>query len=200
MVKTASTMTELGTSVPEFSLPDTEGRVVSLSDLAADGPLLVMFICRHCPFVIHVQHRLAELCEEYRRKGVAIVAINSNDVSAYPDDNPENMKRQKAELGFVFPYLFDETQQVARAFGAACTPDFFLFDRQRRLVYRGQMDSSRPGSDVPVTGADLRSAMDAALADAPPVREQRPSVGCNIKWKPGNEPGYFVDRVQRPGG
>jgi len=189
MVRTASTMLELGTPAPDFELSDTEGRVVSLSDFAARRALLVMFICRHCPFVIHVQHRLASLGEEYGTKGVAIVGINSNDVANYPEDSPEKMKLQKEEIGFTFPYLFDETQEVAKAYRAACTPDFFVFDGDRHLVYRGQMDGSRPGNDVAVTGDDLSAALDGVLAGRPPLESQRPSLGCNIKWKPGNEPG-----------
>ncbi len=192
MVRTASTMTELGTPAPDFSLPDTDGQRASLVDFAEHKALLVMFICRHCPFVVHVQQQLAALCEEYRQKGVGIVGINSNDVANYPDDSPANMKRQKEQVGFTFPYLFDETQEVAKAYRAACTPDFFLFDAERRLVYRGQMDASRPGNDIPVTGRDLRTALDAVLEDQPQIGEQRPSLGCNIKWKPGNEPDYFV--------
>jgi len=182
-------MVELGTPAPDFALPDTEGRVVSLSDAADSPALLVMFICRHCPFVIHVQDRLASLCEEYQRRGVAVVGINSNDVANYPEDSPEKMRSQKAEVGFTFPYLYDETQQVARAYRAACTPDFFVYGADRRLVYRGQMDGSRPGNDVPVTGEDLAAALDAVLAGRPPLDPQRPSLGCNIKWKSGNEPG-----------
>jgi peroxiredoxin len=184
-------MLELGTAAPRFSLPDTEGRTVSLSDFASDPVLLVMFICRHCPFVVHVQHKLAEICRDYRGRGVAVVAINANDVAHYPDDSPENMRRQKQEVGFDFPYLFDETQEVAKAYRAACTPDFFVFDERRRLVYRGQMDDSRPDNDRPVTGADLEAALDAALERRAPLEAQRPSLGCNIKWKPGNQPDYF---------
>lgn len=189
MVRTASTMLELGTPAPDFELPDTEGRVVSLSELSDRKALLVMFICRHCPFVIHVQDQLASLCDDYQGKGVAIVGINSNDVATHPEDSPEKMELQKEEIGFTFPYLFDETQEVARSYQAACTPDFFVFDGDRQLVYRGQMDGSRPGNDIPVTGEDLRAALDAVLAGRPPLDPQRPSLGCNIKWKPGNEPG-----------
>jgi len=188
MVRTASTMLELGTPAPDFNLPDTEGRVVSLSDFSDRQALLVIFICRHCPFVIHVQERLASLCKTYQGRGAAVVGINSNDVANYPQDSPENMKQQKAEVGFTFPYLFDETQEVAKAYRAACTPDFFVFDGDRRLVYRGQMDGSRPGNDLAVTGDDLRAALDAVLTGQPPLDPQRPSLGCNIKWKPGNEP------------
>jgi peroxiredoxin len=182
-------MLELGTPAPDFELPDTEGRVVRLSDFSDRQALLVFFLCRHCPFVIHVQECLASLCETYQERGVAVVGINSNDVDNYPQDRPEMMKLQKSEVGFTFPYLFDETQEVAQAYRAACTPDFFVFDADRRLFYRGQMDGSRPGNDVAVTGNDLRAALDAVLAGQPPLDPQRPSLGCNIKWKPGNEPG-----------
>lgn len=191
MVRTASTMLELDTPAPAFELPDTEGRVVSLAEFSRHEALLVMFICRHCPFVIHVQSKLASLCEDYQGRGVAVVGINSNDVANYQEDSPENMKLQQAEVGFTFPYLFDETQEVAKSYRAACTPDFFVFDGNRRLVYRGQMDDSRPGSDLGVTGADLSAAIDAVLDGRPPLDPQRPSVGCNIKWIPGNEPQYF---------
>jgi len=188
MVRTASTMLELGTPAPEFALSDTEGCGVSLSDFSGREALMVMFICTHCPFVIHLQGCLASLCETFQGRGVAVVGINSNDVANYPQDSPENMKLQKAEIGFTFPYLFDETQEIAKAYHAACTPDFFVFDGNRQLVYRGQMDGSRPGNDLAVTGDDLREALDAVLAGRPPLDPQRPSLGCNIKWKPGNEP------------
>jgi peroxiredoxin len=183
-------MLELGTEAPAFSLPDTEGRSVSLDDFAG-RPLLVMFICCHCPYVIHVQAELARVGREYRDRGVGIVAISSNDVENYPDDSPENMKRQVEEQGFTFPYLYDESQETARAYRAACTPDLFLFDADRRLVYRGQLDDSRPDNGLPVTGRDLRAALDALLDGEEAPAEQRPSLGCNIKWKPGNEPDYF---------
>ncbi|MBI4581726.1 MAG: thioredoxin family protein, partial [Planctomycetes bacterium] len=153
--------------------------------------LLVMFICNHCPYVKHVGHELARLCREYQARGVAIVGINSNDVDNYSDDSPARMKAEVAEVGYTFPYLYDETQQVAKEYQAACTPDFFLFDKDRRLVYRGQLDDSRPNSGKPVTGADLRAALDAVLAGKPAPSRQIPSAGCNIKWKPGNEPSYF---------
>jgi peroxiredoxin len=185
MAVTPSTMVELGTPAPDFSLPDTDGRTVSLSDLDAAEALLVMFICNHCPYVKHVQQELARLGRDYREKGVAIVAINSNDVRAYPDDAPEMMKAERKRAGYTFPYLFDETQEVARAYGAACTPDFFLYDGARELFYRGQLDDSRPGNGVAVTGKDLRAALDAVLAGEPAPARQRPSAGCNIKWRPG---------------
>jgi peroxiredoxin len=191
MVMTASTMLPLGSQAPDFRLPDTDGNLVSLNDFREAPALLVVFLCNHCPYVKHIRHALATLTREYGAKGVASVGINANDVANYPDDHPELMAREKAEVGYPFPYLFDETQEVARAYQAACTPDFYLFDRNRKLVYRGQMDSSRPGNDVPVSGSDLRAALDATLAGQPVPELQRPSMGCNIKWKPGNAPDYF---------
>jgi len=185
MVETASTMLPLGTPAPPFSLPDTDGKKVSLTDFKGAKGFLVMFICNHCPFVKHVRHELARIGKDYAAKGAAIIAISSNDVAAYPDDSPGNMKKEKAAVGYTFPYLYDETQEVARAYHAACTPDFFLFDDERRLVYRGQLDDSRPGNGKPVTGKDLRAALDAALAGRPVPSDQKPSLGCNIKWKPG---------------
>jgi peroxiredoxin len=183
-------MLELGTRAPDFSLPDTNGAMVSRNEFAG-RPLLVMFICNHCPFVKHVRTKLAELGRLYQQKNVGVVGINSNNVDKYPDDSPKNMKREAAEAGYTFPYLFDQTQEAAKAYRAACTPDFFLFDRNHRLVYRGQMDSSRPGNNVPITGKDLTAAVEAVLAGKPVSAEQRPSAGCNIKWKAGNEPEYF---------
>jgi len=191
MAETPSTMSELGTKAPDFQLPDTEGRTVALADFEGRNALLVMFICNHCPFVKHVREELARLGREYQEKGAGVVAISSNDVVAYPADGPDAMREEKARVGYTFPYLLDETQEVAKAYGAACTPDFFLYDAQRRLAYRGQLDDSRPGNGRPVTGRDLRAALDAVLAGAPVDEEQRPSVGCNIKWKPGNAPAYF---------
>lgn len=191
MVRVNSTMLPLGTRAEPFALPDTDGRTVSLADFQRAPALLVMFICNHCPYVKHVRSKLAELTREYQNKGVAIVGINSNDADAYPDDSPEAMKREVAEAGYVFPYLYDATQEVAKAYQASCTPDFFLFDGNRRLVYRGQLDDSRPGNDKPVTGRDLRAALDAVLAGRPPLESQMPSIGCNIKWKPNQEPPYF---------
>jgi len=191
MVMTPSTMLLLGTPAIDFSLPDTDGKTVSLSDFRNSKALLVMFMCNHCPFVKHVRNGLAALCEEYGAKGVGIVGINSNDVESHPEDGPEKMKQEKAEGGYTFPYLFDATQETAKAYRAACTPDFYLFDENRKLVYRGQMDDSRPGNGIPVTGKDLRSALDAVLSGRSPAEEQRPSIGCNIKWKKGNEPDYF---------
>jgi peroxiredoxin len=191
MALTASTMLPLGSQAPEFRLPDTDGNLVSLGDFRDAPALLVIFLCNHCPYVKHVRHELAKLTREYRDKGVASVGINSNDVASYPDDRPELMAREKAEVGYPFPYLYDETQEVAKAYQAACTPDFYVFDRDRKLVYRGQMDGSRPGNDLPVTGSDLRAALDAVLTGRPVPEVQRPSMGCNIKWKAGNEPSYF---------
>ena len=192
MVATPSTMLELGTRAPDFSLPDTDGRLVSLADYRDAPALLVMFICNHCPYVQHVRHELARVGKDYLGRGVAMVAINSNDVRADPDDRPERMKEEKELVGYPFPYLFDESQEVAKAYGAACTPDFYVFDRERRLQYRGQLDDSRPGNRIPVTGKDLRAALDAVLAGRPVSAEQQPSIGCNIKWKPGNAPEYFA--------
>jgi peroxiredoxin len=191
MAVTPSTMLELGTKAPDFRLPDTGGRTVSLSDFAEAKALFVMFICNHCPYVKHVQPELARLAKEYQARGVAVVGISSNDVAAFPDDSPERMREEKRRAGYTFPYLFDETQEVAAAYRAACTPDLYLFDAERRLVYRGQLDDSRPGNGVPLTGKDLRRALDAVLAGRPVDPVQRPSIGCNIKWKPGREPSYF---------
>ena len=192
MSKTLSTMLELGTAAPDFSLPDVvSGRVVSLATFQTDPALLVMFICRHCPFVKHVQRELARLAVEYRGRGAGIVAISSNDAADYADDGPDSLKEMALDLGFSFPVCYDESQDVAKAYAAACTPDFFLFDRARRLAYRGQLDDSRPGNGKPVTGADLRAALDAVLAGRPVGRDQKPSMGCNIKWKAGGAPHYF---------
>jgi peroxiredoxin len=191
MARTPSTMIELGTPAPGFALPDTDGRVVRLEDAAGAPALLVMFLCNHCPFVKHVRDELARLGRDYTARGVAIVAISANDPDAYPDDSPERMREEKEQAGYLFPYLFDATQEVAAAYHAACTPDFFLFDGDRRLVYRGQLDDSRPGTGVPVTGRDLRAALDAVLDGRPVPPDQKPSLGCNIKWRPGNEPAWW---------
>lgn len=191
MVRTASTMLPLGTTAPAFSLPDTQGKNVSLADFSAAPALLVMFICNHCPFVKHIRTGLAQLARDYQARGAAIVGISSNDVGSHLDDSPEKMAQEARDAGYVFPYLYDESQQVAQAYRAACTPDFFLFDRDKRLVYRGQLDDSRPGNGIPVTGGDLRAALDAVLAGKAPAAEQKPSIGCNIKWIAGNEPDYF---------
>ncbi len=191
MARTPSTMLELGTRAPGFSLPDVSGRTVSLDDFPDAPALVVMFICNHCPFVIHVRDELARFGRDYGPRGVAIVAISANDVEKHPDDAPAKMREEAERVGYPFPYLFDESQAVAKAYRAACTPDLYVFDGDRKLVYRGQLDASRPGNDEPVTGADLRAAVDAVLAGDRPAPEQIPSIGCNIKWKPGNEPDYF---------
>jgi peroxiredoxin len=184
-----STMLALGTTAPDFALADVaSGRTVTLQDFGDRQALLVMFICRHCPYVAHVRPAIAGLAREHVGSGLGIVAISANDPATYPEDSPEGLAAEVIEAGYTFPYLFDETQEVAKAYTAACTPDFFLFDRDRRLAYRGQFDSSRPGNDVPVTGKDLRAAIDAVLQERPVSEEQRPSVGCSIKWRPGNEP------------
>jgi len=192
MAATASTMLELGTTAPDFSLPDVvSGKSVSLASFQAEKALLVMFICHHCPFVKHVKSELALLRRDYAAKGVAIVGISSNDPGVSADDSPEGLRRMATEWEFNFPVCYDETQAVAKSYAAACTPDFYLFDQDRKLVYRGQLDDSRPSNGKPVTGADLRAAMDALLAGQPVNQDQKPSLGCNIKWKPGNEPAYY---------
>ncbi len=188
MVLTPSTMLPLGTQAPSFSLPNVDSRTVSLNDFRGAPALLVVFMCNHCPYVKHVAEGLAQLARDYQAKNVAVVGINSNHVGTHPADSPEQMVREVEERGYTFPYLYDETQEVAKAYRAACTPDFYLFDKHQKLVYRGQMDDSRPGSEKPVTGADLRAALDAVLAGVAPAGEQRPSIGCNIKWKPGATP------------
>ena len=192
MVRTASTMLPLGSAAPHFSLPNVDGRTVSLPDFADKPALLVIFMCNHCPFVIHLRADLAKFAEEYQPKGLAIVGISSNDVEAYPQDGPELMKAEHKNAGYTFPYLHDADQSVAKAYHAACTPDFFLFDKERKLVYRGQFDDSRPKTNIPITGCDLKAACDAVLAGGPVTADQKPSIGCNIKWKPGNEPSYFT--------
>ncbi len=192
MVKTASTqMLALGAAAPGFALPDTTGRTARLSDFKGQ-PLVVAFLCNHCPFVQHVRGGVAAFAREYAARGLPFVGINSNDVATHPDDSPAKMKDEVRAAGYVFPYLFDESQAVAQAYKAACTPDFFLFDKAHRLAYRGQFDGSRPGNDVPVTGEDLRAAADAVLAGKRVPGEQRPSLGCNIKWKKGREPAWFT--------
>jgi len=183
-------MLPLGMSAPDFNLPDIKGDMVSLADFKETSALLVIFMCNHCPFVKHVLPVMVELIKAYQTKGVTVVGINSNDVDNFPDDSPKNMAKVAKKAGFTFPYLYDETQEIAKAYHAACTPDFFLFDKERRLVYRGQMDDSRPGSEVPVTGVDLIRAMDAVLAGKGIRSDQKPSMGCNIKWKKANEPAY----------
>jgi len=191
MVRTPSTMLPLGTTAPDFELLNVDGRIVTFADAAGPHGTVVMFICNHCPFVKHVADQLAALGREYQSRGIGFVAISSNDVAAHPADSPEQMVHEAEDRGYTFPYLYDETQEVAKAFHAACTPDFYLFDANRKLVYRGQFDPSRPGGDMPVTGSDLRAAMGTLLAGQPPVARQIPSLGCNIKWKPGNHPAYF---------
>lgn len=184
-------MLALGTPAPDFQLPDPAGKFTSLASFKDKSALLVIFMCNHCPYVKHLRGGLAQLANDYQPRGVGIVGINSNDAQNYPDDSPAKMAAESASAGYTFPYLFDEKQAVAKAYRAACTPDFFLFDRGRRLVYRGQFDASRPGNGVPVTGKDLRAALDAVLSGKAPSMMQAPSMGCNIKWKRGNEPEYF---------
>lgn len=191
MVKTASTMLPLGTEAPDFELVNIDGRHVKRDDFRGAQALLVMFICNHCPYVKHIAPQLSILANDYMARGVAVVGINSNDASNYPDDSPEQMVHEAENREYAFPYLYDETQEVAHAYHAACTPDLFLFDKDMKLVYRGQLDSSRPGNGIPVTGEDLRRALDAVLAGQPIPEPHRPSIGCNIKWREGNEPDYF---------
>ena len=193
MAKTLSTMLELGTAAPAFSLPDVvSGKTVSLGDFVQKKAVLVMFICRHCPFVKHVEQELAQLSWDYEQKDVGIVAISANNVAENPDDAPESLKEMAGQLGFKFSFLYDESQEIAKAYSAACTPDFFLFDQDRQLVYRGQLDDSRPDNGKPVTGKDLRAALDAVLNGEPVSPDQRASIGCNIKWRSGHEPAYFA--------
>ena len=192
MVRTLSTMLPLGTKAPDFSLEDVgSGNQISLDTFADKKALLVMFICVHCPFVKHLQTALAEVGKEYVAQGLGIVAISANDIANHPDDAPEKMKIMAETLGFNFPFCYDESQEVAKAYTAACTPDFFLFDQDNILVYRGQFDDSRPGNDIPVTGKDLKAAIEGVLRDRTVDAQQKPSIGCNIKWKAGNEPPYF---------
>ena len=192
MALTESTMMPLGTKAPDFQLRDTvSGETITLNKFANQKALLVIFMCYHCPFVQHVKEEIARIDKDYAGKGLGIVAISANDVETHPDDAPENLKAMAQELGFNFPFCYDETQEIAKAYTAACTPDFFLFDADRKLAYRGQLDDSRPNSDAPVNGKDLRAAIDAVLAGKGVGSDQKPSIGCNIKWKPGNEPLYF---------
>ena len=192
MVKTASTMLTLGTPAPAFSLKDVvSGDELSLDKFDGKKGLLVMFICQHCPFVRHVESELSRLGQDYVPAGLGFLAISANSVETHPQDSPDKLREQVERAGFNFPYAHDETQEVAKRYTAACTPDFFLFDRDRKLVYRGQLDNSRPGNDEPVTGADLRTAIDKVIAGEPVSEDQKPSIGCNIKWAPGNEPDYF---------
>ncbi|NET00351.1 MAG: thioredoxin family protein [Sphaerospermopsis sp. SIO1G1] len=192
MVLTASTMLPIGTKAPDFKLPEVvSGKEISLATFADKKALLVIFICRHCPFVKHIQTELANLGNDYFNGGLGIVGISSNDAQTHPNDAPDSLKAMSEELGFKFPLCYDESQETAKAYTAACTPDFFLFDTEGKLVYRGQLDDSRPSNGKPVTGKDLRAAIDLVLNNQPVTIEQKPSVGCNIKWKPGNEPNYF---------
>jgi len=190
MALTASTMLPLGTQAPAFALRNIDGKTVSLDDCKSAKALLVMFICNHCPFVIHVRDELAKMGSDYQDKGVAIIAINSNDAETHAADSPDMMAQEAKNIGYGFPYLYDESQAVAKAYQAACTPDFFLFDGDQKLVYRGQLDDSRPNNALPVNGSDLRAAIDAVITGSPVSSEQKSSMGCNIKWKPGNEPKY----------
>jgi peroxiredoxin len=191
MALTPSTMLPLGTVAPDFNLPDTNGKLVSLADFKDRAALVVIFMCNHCPYVIHIRTGLAQLARDYAAKNLGVVGINANDTKNYPADSPAKMREEARSAGYTFPYLFDETQAVAKAYRAACTPDIYLFDRGRRLVYRGQFDASRPGNGIPVTGKDLRAAIEAVLAGRATSEFQAPSMGCNIKWKAGNEPDYF---------
>ena len=192
MVAVNSTMLELGTSAPDFQLLDTEGNTVCLKDFESAPVLVVMFICNHCPFVLHMRDALANLTKKYTKQSVQFVGINSNDVEKYPADSPEKMAEEKKAMGYPFPYLYDETQSVAKAYRAACTPDFFVFDNNQKLTYRGQFDSTRPGSNEPAIGEDLQHAIEATLKGESIAEEsQKPSIGCNIKWKAGNAPDYF---------
>jgi peroxiredoxin len=184
-------MLPLGTKAPDFRLPDTKGKMVSLSDFKSAPAMVIVFMCNHCPYVKHLRSGLAQLARDYLPRGVAVAGISSNDVANYPADSPAKMAEEAKSAGYIFPYLYDATQEVAKAYRAACTPDIYLFDQDQRLAYRGQMDDSRPGNGIPVTGKDLRAALDAVLAGKPVSPNQRPSIGCNIKWKPGNEPDYF---------
>ena len=184
-------MLPLGTQAPDFQLPECEGGTFSLSDLTDSKAVLVIFMCNHCPYVKHVADQIKAIADDYMPKGVSVVAVSSNDAAEYPDDSPEAMAKEKAHRGYAFPYVYDADQSVAKAYHAACTPDFYVFDAEKKLVYRGQMDSSRPKTDIPVTGEDLRAALDAVLEGRPQSDQQRASLGCNIKWKTGNEPDYF---------
>ena len=191
MAATESTMLELGTSAPDFDLPDPTGKRTKLADFDGSDALVVAFICNHCPFVIHIREQLAIFAREYSYRNVAMVAINANDVSNYPADSPERMQEEIENFGYSFPYLYDESQQTAKAYHAACTPEFYLFDGDRKLVYRGRFDAATPGNREPVSGGDLRRAVDALLAGRAIDPDQKPGIGCNIKWRPGNEPDYF---------
>lgn len=191
MVRTASTMLPLGTTAPQFRMPGLDGQMVGLEDVRGKSGLLVIFMCNHCPYVKHVAKQLVSIAQDYIPQGIGVVGISSNDISTHPEDSPEKMRDEATLQGYSFPYLYDETQEVAKAYRAACTPDFYLFDSQLKLVYRGQMDDSRPKQDQTATGRDLRAAMDCLLNGLPAPEPQKPSIGCNIKWKMNNEPEYF---------
>ncbi len=191
MVAVNSTMLPLGTGAPDFELPDTQGKQVRLADFRGASGLVVAFICNHCPYVKHLQQAFVQIAKEYQARGMAFVAISSNDAVQYPADSPERMAEEARRAEYTFPYLYDQTQTVAKAYKAACTPDFYVFERDQKLVYRGQFDDSRPGNNLPSTGKDLRSALDAMLSGQPVDHRQKPSIGCNIKWRPGNEPEWF---------
>jgi peroxiredoxin len=189
MAKTPSTMLDLGTAAPDFKLPDTQSNMISLDDYQAE-PLLVVFSCNHCPYVLHILRKFANMVRQYKAQGLSTVMINANDVINYPDDSPEKMRELSQQYNFSFPYLFDESQQIAKAYRAACTPDFFLFDNSHKLFYRGQFDASRPGNNEPVDGRDLAAAIEKLLQGQDYLAQQHPSLGCNIKWKEGNQPDY----------
>ncbi len=191
MVLTPSTMLELGTVAPDFTLVDPLGKPFHLGDQQIDNGLLVIFMCNHCPYVIHIREKLVDKVRQFQDAGITVVAINSNDYTTHADDNPERMAQDAEEFGYTFPYLVDEDQKVAQLYQAACTPDLYLFDKDKKLVYRGQFDSARPGNKTPITGEDLSAAVDQMLAGRKIEVIQQPSMGCNIKWKPGNEPSYF---------
>lgn len=190
MALTHSSTLPLGTPAPDFALPNTDGTIVRLADFKGAPALLVMFICNHCPYVQHVRYCIADVAREYQKKGVKVVAISANDVEKYPADAPPLMIEEIKRAGYSFPYLYDETQEVAKAYRAACTPEFYVFDKAQKLFYHGRLDGSSPGNNVPTTGEELKAALDAALAGKPAPETQKPSMGCNIKWKPGNEPAY----------
>ena len=191
MAATPSTMLPLGTLMPDFTLPGFTARLVSSAETGSAPATLVVFLCPHCPFVRHTRMEIGRFGRDYMAKGLVMFGINSNDIGAFPEDGPEGMRQEASVAGYTFPYLRDDSQDVAKLYRAACTPDFFLFDSNRMLVYRGQLDSSRPGNGIPVTGEDLRAAVDAVLAGGTPSAAQKASIGCNIKWKPGNAPSYF---------
>jgi peroxiredoxin len=195
MVRTASTMLPLGTTAPDFALPDCEGKTVTRDSARGTAGILIVFMCNHCPYVKHIASELASLANEYMARGVGVVGISSNDVESHPDDAPDKMRQEAQQQGYQFAYLYDQSQSVAKAYRAACTPDFYLFDRDMKLIYRGQLDDTRPKQGTQATGKDLRAALDAMLSEKPIPEPQKASLGCNIKWKPGNEPDYFNPSV-----